>query len=371
MTLRKRTIYIISTTFLGLIVILLIILQGVLPSSYQGTPADVYEQVQPVASYLIASIIGVGLIFGLTTIFLLEKQVISRLSRLSKSISHVGQSGDMSTRVSVKGTDELSNVASTINDMLSALQKSEAKLQELYKEEKALRKELQAEINKRVEFTRALVHEIKTPLTPVVAASELLLEELKEEPVLGLARSINKGAYNLNDRIDELLDLARGEVGMLSLTLKTVDPKQLLQEIAHSTSPIAQRNGQTLTLELPPAIPALQADEDRLRQVVLNLVNNALKFTPAGGTITLRAKTVNDGLVIEVQDNGRGISREAQQWIFEPYRRQGGNGEPRAGLGLGLSLSKKLVELHGGGIWLKSRRGKGSTFTVSIPFETT
>lgn len=371
MTLRKRTLIIIGTMFLGLIIILFFIVQSILLRSYVEIPRYVYEQLQSITAYLILSIVGIGLIFGIATIFLLERQVISRLSRLSKSIGTIGKSGDTSARVAVKGADELSNLAGTINGMLAALQQSEVELQKLYKKEKDLSQELQAEINKRVEFTRALVHEIKTPLTPVVTASELLLEELKEEPALSLVRSISKGAHNLNQRIDELLDLARGEVGMLKLNPGPVDPAPLLQEITHHTLPVAQRNSQSLDLELPASLPLVWADEERLRQIVLNLINNAFKFTPAGGNITLRARKDGRNLVIEVQDTGRGINEADQQWVFEPYHQLESEKARHSGLGLGLSLAKKLVELHGGHIWVKSQKGKGSIFGFSIPLEAT
>lgn len=369
MTLRKKTLFIIGAMFLGLIIILFFISQSILLRGYANMPAEISEQIQSIAAYLMLAIVGIGLIFGIATIFLLERQVISRLSRLSKSISAIGETGDISTRIPARGTDELSNLAGTINGMLAVLQQSEAELQKLYRKEKDLRQQLEAEINKRVEFTRALVHEIKTPLTPVVTASELLLEELKEEPELSLARSISKGAYNLNQRIDELLDLARGEVGMLRLNPGTVDSGQLLQEIAQNMKPVAQRNGQSLDVELPSSLPELWADGDRLRQVVLNLANNAFKFTPTGGNIILRAKKESDSLVIEVQDNGTGISEEDQKWVFEPYKQLGNDRARHSGLGLGLSLSKKLVELHGGKIWVNSQKGKGSTFGFSIPLE--
>ena len=247
--------------------------------------------------------------------------------------------------------------------------RAEEKLQELYKEEKDLRQELEAEINKRVEFTRALVHELKTPITPVLASSEMLLEELKEEHLLGLAQNICQGAYNLNQRVDELLDLARGEVGMLRLNPESVDPRQLLQGIVDSVRPVALKNGQSLSFESPSSLPVVWADEDRLRQVVLNLINNAFKFTPAGGKITLRAKEDGVNLIVEVQDTGCGISEEERQWLFEPYHQLESDRARLSGLGLGLSLAKKLVELHGGEIWVKSQKGKGSTFSFSIPLE--
>ena len=468
-------------------------------------PRDIYQQGQTTISYLILSIVGVGLIFGLTTILLLERQVLSRLFHLSKSVSSIGTSGDLSARVSIEGEDEISNLAGTINGMLAALQQSESelkeseeryrllaenvrdviwtmdinlrftyispsvtsmlgysveeamslpfeelltpssleavkkafaetptvesikqeglswsptlelelkckdgatiwvevtstflpdadgqpigfvgvgrniterkraeeKLQELYHEEKNLRQELEAEINKRVEFTRALVHELKTPITPVIASSELLLEELEGGPLLDLAQNISQGAYNLNQRIDELLDLARGEIGMLRLEPESMDLRQLLKGIVDSLMPLALKNSQVLSFESPSSLPSVWADEDRLRQVVLNLINNAFKFTPAGGRITLRAKEGGANLVVEVQDTGRGISKEEQERLFEPYHRLESEVGHLSGLGLGLSLSKMLVELHSGKIWVKSQKGKGSTFGFSIPLETT
>lgn len=369
MTLRKRTLFIIGAMFLGLILILFFIAQGILVGGYKDMPPDVYERIRTMAAYLILAIVAFGLVFGVTTIFLLERQVISRLSRLSDNIDRIGQSGDLSARLTVKGSDELAKVAGTVNGMLAALQQSEAELQRLYQEEKDLSQKLQAEINKRVEFTRALVHEIKTPLTPLVTSSELLLEELKEEPALSLVRSINKGAYNLNERIDELLDLARGEVGLLRLNPALVDPGQLLQGIASDMAPVAQRSGLSLSLELAPSLPSVWADEGRLRQVILNLMNNAIKFTPEGGKITLRAKQDKGNLVIEVQDTGQGISKEDQPRLFEPYYQLGEETARRRGLGLGLSLAKKLVELHGGRIWVESEKGKGSIFGFAIPLE--
>jgi signal transduction histidine kinase len=303
--------------------------------------------------------------------FLLEKQVLSRLSRLSKSINSIGTSGDISARVSMPGTDELSILAGTINGMLAALQQSEGELQELYQNEKELRRKLEEEINKRIEFTRALVHELKTPITPVLASSELLLQKLKDEPFLSLAQNINQGATNLNQRIDELLDSAKGEMGMLQLNPEPVDPMQLLQRIVNEETPVALCNRQSLNVELPPSLPVVCVDEERFRQVVFNLMNNAFKFTPEEGKIILKAREEGANLIVEVQDTGPGISEEEQKQLFEPYHRLKSDRERLSGLGLGLSLSKKLVELHGGQIWVRSQKGKGSTFGFSIPLEAT
>ncbi len=245
--------------------------------------------------------------------------------------------------------------------------KAEEKLQRLYQKERDLRRQLEGEIEKRIEFTRALAHELKTPLTPVVMSSQLLTSELKDETLLRIARNISRGASKLNSRIDELLDLARGEVGMLQLKPEQVDVLKLLREVVQDVAPVASSRGQSLVLKLPPSLPSVWCDRVRLQQIVLNLLDNAFKFTPAGGKITLRAKQEDGNLVVEVKDTGPGIAEEDQRRIFEPYHRKESDRERLSGLGLGLALCKTLVELHRGRIWVRSRIGKGSTFGFALP----
>ena len=244
---------------------------------------------------------------------------------------------------------------------------AEEKLQFLYQNERDLRQQVQTEMQKRVEFTRALAHELKTPLTPMLMSSQVLASELKDEPLLSLARNINRGALNLNNRIDELLDLARGEIGMLKLRTERFDIRELLVEVVEFSSPIASSRRQSLSLEATDSRLLVKADKGRVRQVLLNLLNNALKFTPEEGKIVLKATKKGPQLIIEVHDSGPGISEEEQQEVFEPYYRARKNGAHLSGLGLGLALCKMLVELHGGRISVKSDLGKGSTFSFTLP----
>ncbi len=253
---------------------------------------------------------------------------------------------------------------------ISERKKSEDKLQELYKQERELRQQLETEMNRRVEFTRALAHELKTPLTPVLASVDSLLSEAKEERLMSLARNISRGANNLNSRIDELLDLARGEVGMLQLHPEPIDVLAFLRDVGESVMPLVSSQGQSLILDLPTSIGLLRADVARLQQVLLNLLENAIKFTPNGGQITLRAREKDGFAIVEVQDTGRGMSSEEQKKLFEPYHRSASDRAHFGGLGLGLALCKTLVELHGGQIWVRSHAGKGSTFAFSLPLET-
>jgi PAS domain S-box-containing protein len=195
---------------------------------------------------------------------------------------------------------------------------AEEKLEEAYEKERRLRQELQVEVQRRVEFTRALVHELKTPLTPIMSSSDLLVSGLTEEPWLSVAQNIQRGAINLNKRIGELLDLARGEIGMLRLNPKRVDMLRLLNHVGSEMTAVANSNHLTLKMELPETLAQPWADSDRLRQVTQNLLVNATKFTPEGGTITLRAKEQNGSIVVEVQDTGYGIPEEEQRRLFRP-----------------------------------------------------
>jgi signal transduction histidine kinase len=224
---------------------------------------------------------------------------------------------------------------------------------------------LEAELGKKALYTNALVHELKTPLTPMLGASELLASNITQEPYAGFAKNLNQGINNLNKRVNELLDLTRGEVGMLQLEFGTVDPRELILEVAHYMELEAKRYGHKLTVELPPSLPVITADRGRLQQVLLNLITNALKYSPDPDNISLKAFQEEDQLVFSVSDHGSGMNAEDLESVFQPYNRARQN--PRGGLGLGLPLCKMLVELHGGKISIASRRGSGTTVSFCIP----
>jgi signal transduction histidine kinase len=281
---------------------------------------------------------------------------------LRKHRDHLGELVD-------NRTNELAKANQLLQGEIAERKRAEEKLQELYQLEQRLRRELEEQMGQRVEFTRALVHELKTPLTPMRAASELLIAQSQEDPYRSLAEKINRGVLNLNRRIDELLDLARGEIGMLELKCRLVDPLQLLHEVADYVAPEAAKKGHSFVLDLPLSLPALWCDQDRLRQVLLNLLNNAFKFTPEGGRVNMGARQKEDSLRVEVQDTGCGISKDKKKQLFKPYHQLVDDEEHFGGLGLGLALCKVMVELHGGQIWVESQKNKGSSFIFTIPLK--
>jgi len=244
---------------------------------------------------------------------------------------------------------------------------AEASLQTLYKQEKKLRQRLQAEMQGRIDFTRNLIHELKTPLTSLVATSQLLLDEEKDEKLGKLARYVAEGANNLNSRIDELHDVVKGEIGKLELDLKPLDLGQLLQSLVEETQALARQDSIVIHLKLSEPLPEAYADAVRIRQVMLNLLNNAFKYASAGGVVTIKATAKASSVTVEVQDLGPGIAEEDQEQIFEPGYQKIPSGKRSGGLGIGLALCKLLVELHGGKIWVRSRTGKGASFFFTLP----
>jgi len=248
-----------------------------------------------------------------------------------------------------------------------AVKQAEKRLKVLFRSEQRLRRQLESQIKQRVEFTRALVHELKTPLTPLLGASDLLSEHLKEQPWATLASQAHKGAADLNRRIDELLDLTRDEIGSLKLKFDIVNPRDLVEDVAEYMSPSLGRKGQTLELDLPKSLPPLPCDPVRLKQVLINLLDNAIKHTPATTRISITVRKQGTRLLFRVRDTGQGIPPELLRRVFKPYARLESDREHFSGLGLGLALCKTFIALHDGRIWAKSVPGAGSCFSFTVP----
>jgi len=268
---------------------------------------------------------------------------------------------------SIKDTKGSLIGAVAVNRDITEYKQAQKKIRDLYDEEQKLRHQLEEELRKRTEFTRALVHELRTPLTPVIASSELMYRELKERKMKRLANNVYHGALNLNDRIEELLDLAKGEVDLLYLEPELIDPVAFLQDIIRDVRPIALKKGISLKKDIPVDLSMIRADGQRLRQVLLNLLDNAFKFCAYGSTVTLRSKIDSHNLIVEVEDTGIGITEQEKQYLFQPYYQLNKAKEHLTGLRIGLALSKKLIEMHGGQIWVESNEGKGSLFSFSVP----
>lgn len=244
------------------------------------------------------------------------------------------------------------------------------KLQRLYEMERKQRTKLEKERSQRLQFINTLAHELKTPLTSVVSSGGLLLEELRKEPQgprLRLLENMISGINKLQISLSDLLDMAKMESLGFKLTLELQDIRPLLNNTVNELETVASEKNQSLTLDAPFSMPMVNVDRTYIEQVILNLVNNALKFSGEGTNIQITLRQEDPNVVVRVQDDGPGITKEEQVRIFTPYYRVEADRQRFPGLGLGLTVSRQLVEMHGGKIWVESEIGKGSAFTFTLP----
>ncbi len=226
---------------------------------------------------------------------------------------------------------------------------------------------LKTQLQQKMEYTRALVHELKTPLTSLQISSDILSEIATESPYKDVSNNIGRSVKQLSKRADELLDIAKGEIGLLNLRCRKVNLEALCEGLKEELIPIAQKKDIALECINNADIVSAKMDEERILQVIYNLFDNALKFTPRGGRIEISIKSGKDNIFISVKDSGCGISKEKIDSLFNPRKTSPENNQRFSGLGVGLILSKMLIELHGGNISLESEVHKGAKFTFSLP----
>jgi signal transduction histidine kinase len=223
------------------------------------------------------------------------------------------------------------------------------------------------------EFIANVSYELRTPLNAIIGFAEIL--DLQyfgtlSERQLEYSRGIVEASQRLLSLINDILDIASIEAGHLQLERATVDIRQLLKNVHNVTAERARSRNLRLTVQSPPNIGSLVADERRLKQAMYHLINNALNFTPPGGRVTISAWREEGAVLFAVIDTGVGIAPEDQELVFERFARGGRPGQEIGGVGLGLSLVKSLIELHGGTVALESTPGVGTRVTCRIPDQT-
>jgi signal transduction histidine kinase/uncharacterized protein YdhG (YjbR/CyaY superfamily) len=231
-------------------------------------------------------------------------------------------------------------------------------------------RELEAASRHKSEFLANMSHELRTPLNAIIGYSELLEEEAGDLDGGRLVPDLQKiatAAKHQLSLINDILDLSKIEAGRMELEATDFDLADTIDNALTLVRERATRRGITLGREIDDAVGVVRGDERKVKQVLLNLLSNAIKFTPEGGRIDVRA-AVNGGLVeVSVADTGVGIAPDDQEAVFEEFRQVGTADKKVEGTGLGLALARKVVELHGGRIWVTSQVGHGSTFTFTLP----
>jgi signal transduction histidine kinase len=266
--------------------------------------------------------------------------------------------GDLSHRIEPAGPRELQDLAVSANEMAAELER--------------MRSERDDADRARRNLIASVSHDLRTPLTSL----RLLVEAIDDGVVEGPADTADalrraKGhVTTLSTLVDDLFELARLEAGDISWTLSQVGVAELIDETVEAFRPLAEQKGLMLTESVPSNVAPLRGNPEKLQRVLYNLVQNAVRHTPQDGTVSLRVEGDAGFVRIEVADDGEGIPPEQAEQVFERFFRGGDGARNGTGAGLGLSISRAIVEAHGGRIWVEPREGRGSRVIFTVPAAT-
>ncbi len=343
-----------------------------LPAELSGQ-ASLLNRIVIVAAGALAGILAILVFYLITTRFILAP--IHELRSVALRVAD----GDLAVRSDVHTGDEFEMLSENLNTMLERLRVSQEELKKanlLLDEKLALMAETNValyEANRvKSEFLANVSHELRTPLTSIIGFAELLREGPAgdgDSRTLRYAENILISGRILLEIINDLLDLAKIEAGKTELRIESVQVGGVCNMLLDHVRPLADRKKLQVMLEVEDGLPALLTDGGKLRQVLFNLMSNAVKFTPEGGQVWLRARRHDEGHVeVAIQDTGPGIAPEHHQVIFEKFRQidQSPTREHH-GTGLGLAIAKELIYLLGGEIGLTSEVGQGTTFWIRLP----
>jgi signal transduction histidine kinase len=337
----------------------LVLKSGQLVTAAKANTADLialntgaYTDSQRLFIAVAAGSIVLALVLG----YALSWSLVGPLRRMGGRLAAIA-GGDFSGHVDVQNRDELGTFAANLNRMNDELGR--------------LYGELETASRHKSEFLANMSHELRTPLNAIIGFSQVLRERMFGELNARQADYVDdilSSGQHLLSLINDILDLAKIEAGSLELQPSVFALPGVLDTAMAMVCERATRQGVSLVRKIDPSVMLVQADERKIKQILFNLLSNAVKFTPAGGRITLCADTADGRVGISVADNGVGISNEDQTRIFEEFY-QVGPGKNQEGTGLGLPLARRLVELHGGQLLVRSVPGQGSTFSFTVPIQ--
>jgi signal transduction histidine kinase len=289
---------------------------------------------------------SVGAVLASVILGVLLARTLTRPIREITSATKKVAKGDLEQQVPIRSNDELGELATSFNQMSADLSKS-----------RDLRRQMTADI----------AHELRTPLTVVLGHTEALSEgELP--PDAETFEIIFDETKRLNRLVEDLRTLSLSDAGELHLNRSNISPGDLLERAAAARKSEAKAKEIELVIELAEGLPAVEVDEDRMTQVLVNLLDNALRYTPTGGKIGLSAERIHEGMAISIQDTGSGIPPEDLDHLFERfYRGDKSRHREEGGSGLGLAIAKSLVESQGGQIRVESLPGEGASFIIELP----
>ena len=304
---------------------------------------------------IVLAFAGVSLVLALVLGLALGFSIIRPIRAIGSRVERIA-AGDFTGHVQIENRDELGALAANVDRMND-------QLGHLYAD-------LQAANRHKSEFLSNMSHELRTPLNAIIGFSEVLLErlfgDLNAKQTDYLKDILESGKHQLA-LVNDILDLSKVEAGRMELQLSMFSLQAVIDSGITMVRETAANAGVALEVACDPRADTIEADERKVRQVIFNLLSNAVKFTPSGGTVSVRTRGSPDTVEVSVDDTGIGIAPEDQGRIFEEFG-QATEGKSREGsTGLGLTLAKRFVELHGGAMTLNSALGQGSTFTFVLP----
>ena len=327
----------------------------------EGTEAEVEELIARNESSFASSrtlFIGVAagaLVLALLLGFVLSWSVIGPIQNIDGRVAAIA-SGDFSGHVEVENRDELGALGANVNRMNDELRR--------------LYMELEAASRHKSEFLANMSHELRTPLNAIIGFSQVLRDEMVgpvNEKQAEYLDDISSSGSHLLSLINDVLDLSKVEAGQVELEVHPFSLREALERGVVMVRERATEDGVRVAFAADPEVDVVEGDERRIKQVIFNLLSNAVKFTPAGGEVDVSATRANGEVRVSVADTGPGVAPEDRDRIFEEFQQSETGVGLREGTGLGLALSKRFVELHGGRIWVESEVGHGSTFTFALP----
>ena len=313
--------------------------------------ASAYEHSRNLFIGVAAGAIVLALLLG----FVLSWSVIGPIQRIDSRLAAIA-SGDFSGHVDVRNRDELGALAANVNRMNDELRR--------------LYREVETASQHKSDFLANMSHELRTPLNAIIGFSQVLREgmvgDVNEKQREYLDDILSSGQHLLS-LINDVLDLSKVEAGQVELQVAPFSLQDALERGVSMVREQATTEGVQVTLHKNGSLDVVSGDERRMSQVIFNLLSNAVKFTPTGGQVDVSAKRINGEMRVSVADSGPGIAAEDLDRIFEEFQQTEAGARQLEGTGLGLALSKRFVEMHGGRIWCESEVGKGSTFEFTLP----
>jgi two-component system OmpR family sensor kinase/two-component system sensor histidine kinase BaeS len=320
----------------------------------EGARTDARRETRNTTILVAAGLVG-ALLAALILFSGLINSMRAPLARLVEGARRLA-AGDLETRVEAGGPVEIATLGKAFNEMATALERDARERDRVER--------------MKDDFVLTVSHELRTPVTVVKGFSEMLTAQPRSlnSRQLEAAEVIADSAGQLQTMINDLLDLARSDAGKLRIDPEPTPVRTLTQRVGRQMRPNFEEKKQRLTVSIEKDLPEVEADRDRIAQVLANLLTNAYKYAPEGAKVRLTASKVGEEVEFAVSDNGPGLGQEELDHVFDRFwRAQSGETQAVGGTGLGLAIAKSLIELHGGAISATSIPGKGATFRFVLP----